>query len=125
MTPKLEGPEKPAFMGSQGDPKIKNLPSHTGPKIRHKTPKISRRDLQRQDRDKKLNKKRKLEIQSSDKASVEIKRVKTVAPPKSAKKLKQIQADREAEKKFSSLVQSYKSRMMSAEKSSAKSKWFE
>lgn len=112
-------------MGSQGDPKVKNLPSHTGPKIRHKTPKISRRDLQRQDKDKKLNKKRKREIQSSDKVEVDAKRVKTVAPPKSAKKLKQLQADREAEKKFSSLVQSYKTRMMSAEKSNTRSKWFE
>jgi len=112
-------------MGSQGDPKIKNLPTHVGPKIRHKTPKISRRDMQKQDKSKKLNKKRKQDFQSSEKAETEIKRQKTVAPPKSNKKLNQLKAEKEAEKKFSSLVQSYKTRMMSTEISNSKSKWFE
>jgi hypothetical protein len=55
---------KPGFAGTAADPKLKTLPKHTGEKIRHKNrpagSKITRKDLRKQEQDRKDPKKRKL-----------------------------------------------------------------
>ena len=127
---------KPRFVGSLSDPAVKNLPSHLGPKIRHKNPKISRKVLQKQENDRRNPKKnrKRMARESVDHVSEAPapKKVRDSVPvqpkatkPKSEKKLRRLRKEAESEKKFNSLVQSYKSRLMSAENVQQKSKWFD
>ncbi len=123
--------EKTEYMGTQSDPAIKKLPSHLGPKIRHKNPKITRRALNKQEKDKKNPKKNRKRI-SNEMAASQVseapqpKQAKKSEPkPKSDKKLKKIRQDRADEKKFNSLVSSYKARLMAGAGEKQKSKWFE
>merc|ERR1719447_2397073 len=51
-----ETEKKADFTGTIADPKIRTLPKHTGPKLRHNAaPKISRKDLKFQKKEKKRN----------------------------------------------------------------------
>ena len=127
---------KASYVGSLSDPAVKNLPSHIGPKIRHKNPKISRKVLQKQEKDRRNPKKnrKRMAMQSAEQASEAPapKKVRESVPtqpkpakPKSEKKLRKLRKEAESEKKFNSLVASYKSRLMSSENIQQKSKWFE
>ena len=50
--------DKPDYLGSVNNPKMRKMPSHTGPKVRH-NPRISRRDIKKKDKERKDPKKRK------------------------------------------------------------------
>jgi hypothetical protein len=127
-----EGDEKPSYAGALSDRAIKTLPSHIGPKIRHKNPKISRKVLQKQEKDKKNPKKNRKRMaketaEQISEALVPKKSRKSIpeAKPKSDKKMKRQRREAEDEKKFNSLVQSYKKRLMASENVGQKSKWFD
>jgi hypothetical protein len=121
---------KPQFMGSKSDPSLKKLPTHLGPKIRHKNPKITRKGMSKDEQDKKnpkKNRKRQAnEMAEQQQAPAEHSAPKKSKSPKlkSEKKLKKFKQEQSDEKKFNSLVQSYKSRLMAGD-GKQKSKWFE
>ena len=121
---------KPQFMGSKSDPSLKKLPTHLGPKIRHKNPKITRKAMSKQEQDKKnpkKNRKRQAnEMAEQQQAPADQSAPKKAKTPKlkSDKKLKMFKQEQSDEKKFNSLVQSYKSRLMAGD-GKQKSKWFE
>ena len=52
---------KESHVGTLSDPKVKTLPKHTGAKVRHNKPKISRKDLRKREEERKNPKKRKRE----------------------------------------------------------------
>ena len=121
---------KPRFVGSLSNPSVKTLPSHIGPKIRHKNPKISRKALQKQEKDQKNPKKnrKRLAREMSEQVSEapEPKKIRKSEPkPKSQKKLKKQRQEAQDEKKFNTLVANYKSRLLASENVQKKSKWFD
>jgi nucleolar protein 4 len=123
--------ERPEYMGSKSDPSVKKLPSHLGPKIRHKNPTITRKAFSKQEKDKKNPKKnRKREasesaVQYTEAPEPKKARKSSNATRKSEKKVKKVRQEQADEKKFNSLVQSYKSRLMGGAENRQKSKWFE
>merc|ERR1712111_59142 len=111
-----EETEKKKFMGSQGKPGHTSMPTHTGPKIRHKRPAISRKDL----------KKRKAisqaEPTTESSVSDEPAKKKTKkSKPKTKAEIKDIRDD----KKFNQMVSAYKQKIQSSSGSSKKQKWFD
>eukprot|EP00092_Neocalanus_flemingeri_P030909 GFUD01033566.1.p1 GENE.GFUD01033566.1~~GFUD01033566.1.p1 ORF type:complete len:687 (+),score=279.62 GFUD01033566.1:75-2135(+) len=118
--------EKTSFTGMVSDPKQKGLPTHSGPKVRtdRKGTKISRKSLKKQEIDRKNPKKRKFE-------EVKLKVMKDVPAAKKSKKEMRKQKKQsseakkevESEKKFSSLVNQYRSNIQKNDK--VVKKWFE
>ena len=122
--------EKTEFTGMTSDPKQKGLPTHSGPKVRtgKKDKTISRKDLRRQEQERKNPKLRK---QREAKLKVMPAERKEGPPEKRSKKEKRKQkkmsqdAQKEManEKKFSSLVNNYVQNIKNNEK--VAKKWFE
>ena len=121
--------EKTEFSGMTSDPKQKGLPTHSGPKVRtgKKDKTISRKDLRRQEQERKnpkLRKQRetKLKVMPAESKS---------GPEKPSKKQKRkqkkvsrdAQKEMDNEKKFTSLVNNYVKNIRSNEK--VAKKWFE
>ena len=126
--------DKPEYMGSVNNPKMRKMPSHTGPKVRH-NPRISRRDIKKQDKDRKDPKKRKRiaeerqqqqhhQQQHQAKADGEpAAKMKKKKPPK--KQSQAAKKDFKEEKNFTALVEKYKSKLSSASAIATKQKWFD
>lgn len=131
---KEEPESKAQFTGAIADPKIKGLPTHSGPKIRHKKEKekgvgkVSRKDLRKQELERKNPKKRKQPIENADnnnatreepvaKKSKKEKRNKTKKVSKNQRK------EMVEEKSFNAMVNSYKTKLSSAP--SVAKKWFD
>ena len=124
--------DKPDYLGSVNNPKQRKLPSHTGPKVRH-NPRISRKDIKKQDKERKNPKKRK----RTEAAGMQPQRQEKGAPAdgepatkkkrtKSQKKLsKAAKKDFKEEKNFTALVEKYKSKLNSASAIATKQKWFD
>ena len=119
--------EKTDFSGMVSDPKQKGLPTHSGPKIRTDKKggtKISRKSLKKQEIDRKNPKKRKFE-------EVKLKVMKNVPvadqSKKEKRKQKKLSSDAkkevESEKKFSNLVNQYRSNIKQNE--TVVKKWFD
>merc|ERR1711915_384478 len=111
--------DKSQFSGLTSDPKQKGLPTHSGPKVRTAKNKISRKDLRKQEQEKKNPKKRK---QRETKLKVMPAEANTKTPKqlkKESRKQKRIskeaQKEKDSEKKFSSLVNQYVSNIRSNE----------
>ncbi len=123
--------DKPDYVGSLNNPKQRNLPSHTGPKIRH-TPRITRKDLKKQQEARKDPKRRKRAAQR-DEANNNGETLKGQAPAKKAKKAKldkknarkASSKDFKEEKAFSDLVQKYKNKLNSETSIATRKKWFD
>lgn len=119
---KLDGekPVKTGFTGTISDPKVKTLPKHSGPKIRHDTPKITRKDLRKKEQDRKNPKKRqRLEPLRSDPEQPKQKKSKT-NPERASKADKK---DEKENKAFDKLVNQYKNKF--ADNQQVIKKWFE
>ena len=123
--------EKTKFSGMTSDPKQKGLPTHSGPKVRtgKKNNKISRKDLKKQEQERRNPKKKK---QREDKLKVmpaETQNPAEQAKTEKKKQKKQKKMSRDAqkevdnEKKFTSLVKSYVKNIKSNDKIAKK--WFE
>ena len=114
--------EKTEFSGMTSDPKQKGLPTHSGPKVR--TNKISRKSMKKDEIDRKNPKKRKMQ-------EVKLKVMKEVPSAQQSKKEKRKQKklsndakkEVESEKKFSSLVNQYRSNVKQNE--TVVKKWFD
>ncbi|TRY61643.1 hypothetical protein TCAL_06672 [Tigriopus californicus] len=128
--------DKEEFMGSIHDPKQRNLPSHTGEKIRHnrKAAPISRKDIKKMEKDKKNPKKRKIRTIVEDKPTFnEHSQAQTDDGQPKAKKAKKNKkgkgkkpADAKDEKQFDSLVNQYRAKLNSAASNvETKRKWFD
>ena len=143
--------DKADFVGSIHDPKQRNLPSHSGPKIRHKarpgngnesgngnSKAISRKDLSKLNREKKRGKKRKLDEDGNGNESVAATNGSVTeskgneSEPKKKKKNKKKKFSKAAtkdfkeEKQFNELVNKYKNKMGASDSSSVplRQKWF-
>ena len=119
--------DKPEYMGSVNNPKMRKMPSHTGPKVRH-NPRISRRDIKKKDKERKDPKKRKRlaaeRQQQQEKAEGEPAAKKKKQKPQ--KKIsKAAKKDIKEEKNFTALVEKYKSKLNSASGIATKQKWFD
>jgi hypothetical protein len=120
-----EGGSKPGFAGTAADPKLKTLPKHTGEKIRHNRTggsKITRKDLRKQEQDRKDPKKRKLAAAERKQAEVE--------PPVKKQKVKQSKKlagdekkDHKENKEFDLLVNKYRNQF--ATNQTVVKKWFD
>jgi hypothetical protein len=104
---------------------VKTLPKHTGEKIRHNKDnkaarKISRKDLRKQEQDRKNPKKRKLRVMEENATEVAAK-----DPPK--KKMKKLSSedkkDLKENKAFDTLVNKYRSQFASNQ--TIVKKWFD
>merc|ERR1712029_356753 len=119
--------DKSQFSGMASDPKQKGLPTHSGPKVITGKGKISRKDLKKQEMEKKNPNKRK---QRDTKLKV-MPAESNIKTPKQLKKesrkqkrlTKEAQKEKDSEKKFSSLVNQYVSNIRSNEK--VAKKWFD
>jgi len=116
------------FMGSKGKPGQTKMATHVGPKIRHKRPAISRKDLKKREKEMKNPKKRKAmqavaNNEVSETASDEPvkKKAKKAKKPKTKAEIKDIRDD----KKFSKMVSDYKQKIQSNSSTSKKQKWFD
>jgi len=114
------------FSGSIADPKQKGLPTHSGPKVRHK--KISRKALRKQEQDMKNPKKRKRAMEEREREAEktqepETKKRKKEKRNKPKKISKEQKKDLVEDKKFNALVKSYKHKLNAAP--SITKKWFE
>ena len=120
--------DKPEYMGSVNNPKMRKMPSHTGPKVRH-NPRISRRDIKKQDKERKNPKKRKrieAERQQQQQHQEKSEPAAKVQKKKPQKKLsKAAKKDFKEEKNFTALVEKYKSKLNSASAIATKQKWFD
>ncbi len=128
--------EKPRFLGSQSKPGQTKLPTHIGPKIRHKGPKISRKDIKKREKQMKNPKARKAMKESAKSAAdTEVSAAaQQIEKPNKAKKSKpkkpktkaQIKDIRE-DKGFNKMVSDYKQKLMAAGTSEKgkKRKWFD
>jgi len=132
--------DRAAFMGAPNNPKVKGLPTHEGPKIRHeKRDKgaISRKDLRKQEQERKNPKlRRKRQRQRSEAAAAaageengaedgpsEAKKAKK----KNKKKVKSKEEikDLRDDSKFNDMVNKYKQKLQTGSSNVAvKSKWF-
>ena len=129
-----EPENKTDFMGSLNKPGQKTLPTHSGPKIRHNRPGISRKEIKRKEKLMKNPKKRKAlqqEIQKSGEESSnnlapeepkakKAKKAKKSKKPKTKAEVKDIIE----EKKFSSMVNQYKQKLLKSNVAQ-KRKWFD
>lgn len=132
--------DKPSYVGSTNNPKVKGLPSHEGPKVRHnkKDTKISRKDMRKQEqerKDPKLRRKRQkrraeeIEANSAapagdDTSSVQPKKKKAKKAGKKADSKKDYRED----KQFNDMVNKYKQKIqggLDGGSSAGKSKWFQ
>jgi len=135
--------DKPSYVGSTNNPKVKGLPSHEGPKVRHnkKDTKISRKDMRKQEqerKDPKLRRKRQKrraeenEANSSipsaaggeDNSSAQPKKKKAKKAGKKADSKKDYRED----KQFNDMVNKYKQKIqggLDGGSSAGKSKWFQ
>jgi len=133
-----EEPEiKAEFSGAIADPKIKGLPTHSGPKVRHKKEKeagvgkVSRRDLRKQELERKNPKKRKQPSEDTNINNAPAPREEPVAKKskkekrnKKPKKVSKTQRNEMVEEKsFNAMVNSYKTKLSSAP--SVAKKWFD
>jgi len=117
--------DKSQFSGMTSDPKQKGLPTHSGPKVRTAKNKISRKDLRKQDQDRKNPKKKHRDVK------LKVMPAEADAPKQLSKKQvkkqkrisKEAQKEQESEKKFSSLVNQYVKNINSNQ--SVAKKWFE
>lgn len=118
--------DKDEFVGSLNNPKQKSMPTHSGPKVRHNPRPISRKDIKKQDKERrnpKLKRKR-VEQQAGmaqnggEQDAKKSKKAKK-KPSKAATK------DFREEKKFTELVEKYKSKLTSATSVATKQKWFD
>ena len=121
--------DKPEYMGSVNNPKMRKMPSHTGPKVRH-NPRISRRDIKKQEKDRKDPKKRKrlaAERQQQQREATDGEPAAKMAKKKPPKKKlsKAAKKDFKEEKNFTALVEKYKSKLNSASAIATKQKWFD
>merc|ERR1712227_566471 len=112
--------EKSQFSGMTSDPKQKGLPTHSGPKVRTSKNKISRKDLKKQEQEKKKQRETKLKVMPTDANNP--KQLKKDAR-KQKKQSKEAAKERESEKKFSRLVTQYVSNIRNNQ--SVAKKWFE
>ena len=133
--------DKPRFMGSASKPNQKNLPSHVGPKIRHKQrpTKISRKNIRKEQQLQKNPKKRKQMQealntnapeavgQGQGRKATETSDGKSKKKKKAKKTTKAEIKDLKEEKKFTNLVSAYKQKLISSQKGLAgkKRKWYE
>ena len=125
-----------SYMGSTNNPKVKGLPSHDGPKIRHNRPNtISRKDLRKHEQERKnpkLRRKRQrqqenVQTQQVEGGPSEAKKPKKANTSKKQKlKRKEEIKDLKDDKKFNEMVNKYKQKLSdhSAVKN-VKSKWFQ
>jgi len=116
---------KKPHMGTLSDPKVKSLPKHTGAKVRHDKPKISRKDLRKREEERKNPKKRKREQslrgEPSDSAAGEAKKKKkTKKPPSKADR-----RDEKENKAFDNLVSQYKNKFATEASQQVLKKWFD
>ena len=121
-----EETEREKFMGSQGKPGHTSMPTHSGPKIRHKRPAISRKDLKKREKDLKNPKKRKAINQAAPTTESSVsdepaKKKAKKSKPKTKAEIKDIRDD----KKFNQMVSAYKQKLQSSSGSSKKQKWFD
>jgi len=119
--------DKSQFSGMSSDPKQKGLPTHSGPKVRTGKGKISRKDLKKQELEKKNPKKRKqrdtkLKVMPAESNTKTPKQLKKESR-KQKRLTKEAQKEKDSEKKFSSLVNQYVSNIRSNEK--VAKKWFD
>ena len=115
-----EKPVKSGFTGTISDPKVKTLPKHSGPKIRHDTPKITRKDLRKKEQDRKNPKKRQRpEPLRSEPEQPQQKKAKN----KSERSSKADKKDEKENKAFDKLVNQYKNKF--ADNQQVLKKWFE
>merc|ERR1711992_465527 len=121
--------EKTEFSGMTLDPKQKGLPTHSGPKVRtgKKDKKISRKDLGRQEQERKnpkMRKQREAKLKVMPKESKEVSEKSLKKEKRKQKKMsRDAQKEMDDEKKFSSLVNNYVKNIRSNEK--VAKKWFE
>jgi len=133
---KVEPESKAEFTGAIADPKIKGLPTHSGPKIRAKNRekpegvgKISRRDLRKQELERKNPKKRKRPAEEGNMQKVMPEEPVSKKPKKKEKrnKTKKVSKNQKKEmaedKNFNAMVNSYKTKLSSAP--SVAKKWFD
>ncbi len=124
---------KPGFAGTAADPKLKTLPKHTGEKIRHKNrpagSKITRKDLRKQEQDRKDPKKRKLAAAERKQAAAAA-QAEVEPPAKKQKKLKpakklggEDKRDQKENKEFDLLVTKYRNQF--ATNQTVVKKWFD
>ena len=140
---KEEIKDKPKFMGSANNPNQKNLPTHEGPKVRHKqgTHKITRRDLKKKEKEKRNPKKRKASgVETNDLTNENIpsnakrQKVEENTKNKQSKRLSRKQAKKQKnqtenkdirdEKQFASMVAKYKSKLTNSDGVAVRNKWF-
>ena len=129
-----EPENKTDFMGSLNKPGQKTLPTHSGPKIRHNRPGISRKEIKRKEKLMKNPKKRKALQQEMQKSGEESSNNLAPEEPKAkkakkAKKSKKPKTKAEVkdiieEKKFSSMVNQYKQKLLKSNVAQ-KRKWFD
>ena len=127
--------EKPRFSGSQSKPGQTQLPTHTGPKIRHRGPKISRKDLKKREKLMKNPKKRQAIKESFVDAQKElngngvskpVKAKDAKKDKKSRKKASKAQMkDVKDDKALSKMISDYKQKFVSQNSSAKKRKWFD
>ena len=122
---------KPGFAGTTADPKVKTLPKHTGEKIRHNRgagSKISRKDLRKQEQDRKNPQKRKL---AAEERREERQQKAAADPPAKKQKVKQQskklsgedRRDHKENKEFDLLVNKYRNQF--ATNQTVVKKWFD
>jgi len=117
--------DKSQFSGMTSDPKQKGLPTHSGPKVRTAKNRISRKDLRKQELERKNPKKKQRDVK------LKVMPAEADAPKQLSKKQvkkqkrisKEAQKEQESEKKFSSLVNQYVKNINSNQ--SVAKKWFE
>jgi len=134
--------DKDSFMGAVNNPKVKGLPTHEGPKIRHEkrptTNAISRKDLRKKEQERKnpkLKRKRQKRQREEEEAAAaaaggqgeqagpsEAKKAKKKKGKKSKEELKELRDD----SKFNDMVNKYKQKLQNSSSSNlnTKAKWF-
>ena len=118
-----------AYTGTISDPKLKTLPKHSGPKVRHNkaTPAITRKDLRKKEQERKNPKKRK-RVNNEESSS----RAEQAEQPSTSKKQKTRKAetltkaerkDEKENKAFDKLVSSYTKKVTTNQQ--VLKKWFD
>ncbi len=128
-----EDEQKPGFMGSASKVNQKNLPSHVGPKIRHKKrTKISRKDIRKEEQKRKNPKKKQPKQDAPGPESTQVAAAEPPAKKKDSKKKKAKKGkkmseikDLRDEKKFTSMVNAYKQKLVKSEAIGKKRKWYD
>ena len=121
---------KPRYSGSQSKPGQTQMPTHTGPKIRHKGPRISRKDIKKREKLMKNPKKRKaLKESFNPQKPVENGAENGAKKPKEKKKpkkMKQAQVkDIKEDKALNKMISDYKQKFSKQSSLAGKKrKWF-